>query len=63
MKTTLVRWIAGLQIGSMLLTGCTPTQPFYLRDKGDLSDGFNRAFDGAKKTRPGGPRSPCSSGA
>ncbi len=45
MNKTIVRWIAGLQIGTVLFTGCHPTQPFYLSDKGDLSHYLDRATE------------------
>lgn len=43
MKRYLYRWFAGLQIGCVLLTGCHPTQPFFLGERGDLAHYLNRA--------------------
>ena len=37
MHKKLIRSIASLQIGLVLLTGCHPTQPFYVGETGDLS--------------------------
>ena len=37
MHKKLIRSIATFQIGLALLTGCHPTQPFYVGEKGDLS--------------------------
>ena len=43
MKRYLYRWFAGLQIGCVLLTGCHPTQPFFLGQRGDLAHYIDRA--------------------
>jgi len=43
MKRYLYRWFAGLQIGCVLLTGCHPTQPFFLGERGDLAHYLDRA--------------------
>lgn len=43
MKSYLYRWIAGLQIGCLALTGCHPTQPFFLGERGDLAHYLDRA--------------------
>ncbi len=45
MNKNFVRLIAGLQIGTLLFTGCHPTQPFYLGDNGDLSHYLDRATE------------------
>lgn len=43
MKRYLYRWFASLQIGCVLLTGCHPTQPFFLGERGDLAHYLDRA--------------------
>ena len=43
MKRYLYRWFAGLQIGCVLLSGCHPTQPFFLGERGDLAHYLDRA--------------------
>ena len=43
MKRYLYRWFAGLQIGCVVLTGCHPTQPFFLGERGDLAHYLDRA--------------------
>ncbi len=43
MKRYLTRLIAGLQIGCITLTGCHPTQPFFLSERGDLAHYIDRA--------------------
>ena len=43
MKRYLYRWFAGVQIGCVLLTGCHPTQPFFLGERGDLAHYLDRA--------------------
>jgi len=43
MKRYLYRWFAGLQIGCVLLTGCHPTQPFFLGERSDLAHYLDRA--------------------
>jgi outer membrane protein TolC len=43
MKRYLYRWFAGLQIGCVALTGCHPTQPFFLGERGDLAHYIDRA--------------------
>ena len=43
MKRYLYRWLAGLQIGCIALTGCHPTQPFFLGERGDLAHYIDRA--------------------
>ena len=43
MKRYLYQWFAGLQIGCVLLTGCHPTQPFFLGERGDLAHYLDRA--------------------
>ena len=43
MKRYLYRWFAGLQIGCVLLTGCHPTQPFFLGERSDLAHYIDRA--------------------
>ena len=43
MKCYLYRWFIGLQIGCLLLTGCHPTQPFFLGERGDLAHYLDRA--------------------
>ncbi|MEQ1827432.1 MAG: transporter, partial [Pirellula sp.] len=43
MKRYLYRWLAGLQIGCVALTGCHPTQPFFLGERGDLAHYLDRA--------------------
>ncbi len=37
MSKKLIRLVASLQIGLVLLTGCHPTQPFYVGETGDLA--------------------------
>jgi outer membrane protein TolC len=43
MKRYLYRWFAGLQIGFIALSGCHPTQPFFLGERGDLAHYLDRA--------------------
>ncbi|MFN5185379.1 MAG: TolC family protein [Planctomycetota bacterium] len=43
MKRTFQKWFLGLHIGSLLLTGCQPTQPFYLRDRANFADYLQHA--------------------
>lgn len=43
MKRYLYRWFAGLQIGFIALSGCHPTQPFFLGERGDLAQYIDRA--------------------
>ena len=43
MKRTFHKWFIGLQIGSVLLTGCQPTQPFYLRDRANFAEYLQHA--------------------
>jgi len=43
MKRYLYRWFVGLQIGCIALTGCHPTQPFFLGERGDLAHYLDRA--------------------
>ncbi len=43
MKRYLTRLFAGLQIGCIALTGCHPTQPFFLGERGDLAHYIDRA--------------------
>jgi outer membrane protein TolC len=43
MKRYLYRWFVGLQIGCLALTGCHPTQPFFLRERGDLAHYIDRS--------------------
>jgi outer membrane protein TolC len=43
MKRYLYRWFAGLQIGFIALSGCHPTQPFFLGERGDLAQYMDRA--------------------
>ena len=43
MKRTFQKWFIGLHIGSLLLTGCQPTQPFYLRDRANFADYLQHA--------------------
>ncbi len=43
MKLYLYRWFAGIQIGCVLLTGCHPTQPFFLGERSDLAHYIDRA--------------------
>ncbi|MFN9628397.1 MAG: TolC family protein [Planctomycetota bacterium] len=43
MKRTLHKWFIGLQIGSIMLTGCQPTQPFYLRDRANFAEYLQHA--------------------
>ncbi len=45
MNKKFTRWIAGLQIGAVIFTGCHPTQPFYLSDNGSLSHYLDRATE------------------
>lgn len=42
MKRNLIKWIVGLQIGSTLLTGCAPTQPFFIGERGELAHYIDR---------------------
>ncbi|XZE19632.1 TolC family protein [Pirellulaceae bacterium SH449] len=42
MKRNLIKWIVGLQIGSTLLTGCAPTQPFFIGERGQLAHYIDR---------------------
>ncbi len=44
MKRSLYRWIAYLQIGLVLSTGCHPTQPFFVGEDGDLSHYLDSAM-------------------
>ena len=43
MKRNLIKWIVGLQIGSTMLTGCAPTQPFFIGERGELAHYIDRA--------------------
>ncbi|MFZ4080007.1 MAG: TolC family protein [Pirellula sp.] len=43
MKRTFHKWLIGLQIGSVMLTGCQPTQPFYLRDRANFAEYLQHA--------------------
>ncbi|XZE45704.1 TolC family protein [Pirellulaceae bacterium SH467] len=43
MKRNLTRWFVGMQIVSLMLTGCAPTQPFFIGERGDLSHYIDRA--------------------
>jgi len=43
MKRTFQKWFIGLQIGSVMLTGCQPTQPFYLRDRANFAEYLQHA--------------------
>ena len=43
MKRTFQKWFLGLHIGSLLLTGCQPTQPFYLRDRANFAEYLQHA--------------------
>lgn len=43
MKRTFHKWFIGLQIGSVMLTGCQPTQPFYLRDRANFAEYLQHA--------------------
>lgn len=44
MKSSIYRWAAYLQIGLVVFsTGCHPTQPFFVGERGDLSHYLNRA--------------------
>ncbi len=43
MKRYLYRWFAGFQIGCVLLTGCHPTQPFFLGERSDLAHYLDKA--------------------
>ncbi len=45
MNKNVIRWIAGLQVSAVLLTGCHPTQPFYLNDRGDLAHFLDKATE------------------
>jgi outer membrane protein TolC len=42
MKRNLTRWLVGLQIVSVALTGCAPTQPFFYGARGDLAHYIDR---------------------
>jgi hypothetical protein len=42
MKRNLIRWIVGMQICSMMLTGCAPTQPFFIGERGELAHYIDR---------------------
>ena len=43
MKRTFHKWFIGLQIGSVMLAGCHPTQPFYLRDREHFAEYLQHA--------------------
>ena len=43
MKRTFHKWFIGLQIGSVMLTGCHPTQPHYLRDRAHFAEYLQHA--------------------
>lgn len=43
MKRSIYRWFVGMQIGCVALTGCHPTQPFFLGERGDLAHYIDRA--------------------
>ena len=43
MKSSIATWIASLQFGALLFTGCHPTQPLYLGQNGDLSHYLDKA--------------------
>ena len=44
MSRRLIRWVAFLQIGLMLLTGCSPTRPFYNRNNPSLANYLDQAM-------------------
>lgn len=37
MNKNFIRWVSSIQIGLVALTGCHPTQPFFVGETGDLS--------------------------
>ena len=43
MKRTFHKWFIGLQIGSVMLAGCHPTQPHYLRDRAHFAEYLQHA--------------------
>lgn len=43
MKRTFHKWFIGLQIGSVVLAGCHPTQPHYLRDRAHFAEYLQHA--------------------
>jgi outer membrane protein TolC len=45
MKRSIIRSIAWLQLGTLLATGCAPSRPFYVGDRGDLSSFLDQAME------------------
>lgn len=45
MNRKLIRWVAILQIGLMLFTGCHPTQPFYTRNNPSMANYLDQAMN------------------
>jgi len=43
MKRIFHKWFVGIQLGSMLLAGCHPTQPYFLRERSSLSQYLDHA--------------------
>jgi outer membrane protein TolC len=43
MKRTFHKWFIGMQIGSVMLAGCHPTQPHYLRDRAHFAEYLQHA--------------------
>ncbi len=43
MKSILKKWLVGLHIGCLGLTGCHPTQPYFIRERGDLAHYIDQA--------------------
>lgn len=45
MNRKLIRWVAIVQIGLVLFTGCHPTQPFYTRNDSSMADYMDQAMN------------------
>jgi outer membrane protein TolC len=43
MKRIVKNWLIGLQIGCVALAGCHPTQPYFIRERGDLAHYLDQA--------------------
>lgn len=43
MKRIVKKWMVGVQIACVALTGCHPTQPYFIRERGELAHYLDRA--------------------
>lgn len=43
MKRNIKKWLVGMHIACIALTGCHPTQPYFIRERGDLAHYLDQA--------------------